>query len=192
MSTQAAISGNPYKNNGGTVIKGGSVTTTVGNPFTKSRTLMDNAVTTGYGAQVSLSSGSTGSSGNVGTFKALTSGTFGYNMVAGRYVMKRSCGYINGTANTLLLSGASDSAERHLNPALITTAVPYGSGATASYNLLTGVFTKGGGAGNRYSFAGTAPLDDAARPTYAVPGELTYKTGAKLPVQDEYKPKMSS
>ena len=185
MTTQAAVSGNPYKNNGGTVIKGGNATTTTGSPFTSNKSLIDMAVVTPYGSQIALSSGSTGSSGNVGTFKSLTSGTFAYRMVAGRYIMKRATAFVNGSASTFLTSGASESAERTMNPAVLETGRTLGSGATASFDVFTGTLTKGGNYGGSMSWG----TDNEARPTNAVPGELAYKTSAKLPVADEYAPK---
>jgi hypothetical protein len=180
MSTQAAVSGNTTKNNGGTIKKAGNANTTTG-PITVSRTLMQDAKATPYGAQVALSSGSAGSSGNLGTASALTN--FAYKMVAGRYIMKKNTSYVNGSANTLLTSCASDVGRRRSIHKLETTRV-YGSGYLTSWDYETGAITKGANKGQVASFGN----DHAARPTSAIPGELTYKTGAKLPVQDDYKP----
>lgn len=181
MSTQAAVSGNATKNNGGTVKKAGNANTTTG-PITSTRSLMDDARTTQYGSKVVLSSGSTGSSGNVGTFNALTN--FAYQMVAGRYIMKRNTSYVNGSSSTFLNSGAADAGFRRPIPKLETTR-QLGSGWLTSWSYETGAITKGSNAGNASSFGN----DDAARPSDATPGELSYKTGAKLPVQDEYAPR---
>ena len=190
---QAAISGNAYKNNGGTVKKAGSADT-VNGPITKSRTLMDDAVTTSYGSKVVLSSGSTGSSGNLGTASAFTN--FAYKMLPGYYIMKKNTQFVNGSANTLLTSCASSSAENTRNPAYLESTRTLGSGVTSSFNPFTGVFTKGGNAGGLTTFinpiGGGTAADSAARPTNAVPGELAYKTGAPLPVADEYAPKTAS
>lgn len=185
MSIQAAVSGNAYKNNGGTMKKAGSADVSAGQPVTKSRTLMDDAVAISYGSKVALSSGSTGSSGNVGTFKALTSGTFAYNMVADRYIMKKRTHYVNGVASTLLTSCASESAERYRNPSYLESTRTYGSGVSATYDIYSGTLTKGGNYGGSSSFG----QDHAARPTNAVPGELTYKTGKAGAIQDDYKPR---
>jgi len=182
MSTQAAVSGNATKNNGGTIKKAGSASTTTG-PITSSRTIMDDATKNGYGAKVVLSSGSTGSSGNLGTANAITN--FAYQMVAGRYVMKKANGFINGTASTLLNSCASNSAGRMRAIPFLETTRAMGSGYLTSWDYETGAITKGANAGAAVSFG----EDNAARPTDAVPGELQYKTGAKIPVQDEYKPR---
>jgi hypothetical protein len=186
MSTQAAVSGNTTKNNGGTIKKAGNANTTTG-PITVSRTLMQDAKATPYGAQVALSSGSAGSSGNVGTHNAITGGTFKYQMVAGRYIMKKNTSYVNGSANTLLTSCAGDVGIRRSIPKLENTRV-YGSGYLTSWDYETGAITKGANKGQVAAFGN----DVAARPTNAAPGALTYKTGAKLPVEDDYKPKYSS
>ena len=185
MSTQAAVSGQPYKNNGGVMKKAGSANTSAGQPITKSRTVMDDAVTTPYGSKVVLSSGSTGSSGNVGTFNAKT--TFAYQMVAGRYIMKRNTAYVNGVADAFLTSGASESSEKMRAIPYVESARSLGSGVSTSWNYVTGAITKGAGAGESRSFG----QDHAARPTNAVPGELVYKTGSQTYTdwQDDYKPK---
>lgn len=183
MSTQAVTSGAAV-NNGGTIKKAGNANTTTG-PITVSRTLMQDAVKTPYGASVALSSGSAGSSGNVGTANAFTN--FAYPMVAGRYIMKKNTSYVNGSANTLLTSCASDVGIRRSIPKLETTRV-LGSGYLTSWDYETGAITKGANAGEVASFGN----DVAARPTDAVPGALTYKTGAKLPVEDDYKPRTAN
>ena len=183
MSTQAVTSGSP-RNNGGTMKKAGN--TLAGSPITATRTLMDDASPGGlsYGTKVVLSSGSTGSSGNVGTANAITN--FAYQMVAGRYIMKKNTAYVNGTASTLLTSCASDvGGGGPVNPAYLETTRALGSGAITSWDYETGAITKGANAGAVVSFG----ADHAARETDAEPGELQYKTGAKLPVEDDYKPR---
>ena len=130
MSVQAAVTGQPYKNNGGVMKKAGSADTSAGQPITKSRTIMDDAVTTPYGSKVVLSSGSTGSSGNIGTFNAKT--TFAYKMVPGRYIMKKRTAYVNGVANDYLTSGASESSERMRAIPFIESARSLGSGVSTS------------------------------------------------------------
>jgi hypothetical protein len=184
MSVTTAVTGNAVKNNGGTMKKAGDANTTTG-PITNSRTLMQDAVKSPYGAKVALSSGSAGSSGNVGTHSAFTN--FAYEMVAGRYIMRKQCPYVNGSASTLLTSCASDVGIRRAIPKLETTRA-LGSGYLTSWDYETGAITKGANAGQETSFG----EDHAARPTNAVPGELQYKTGAKLPVEDDYKPRTAN
>lgn len=177
---QAAVSGNAYKNNGGCIKMAGAKASD--SPITASRSLMDDAVTTGYGSKVVLSSGSAGSSGNLGTFNAMT--TFAYPNQPGKYIIRKNTPYVNGSANTLLTSGASDVGIRRSIPKLETTRA-LGSGYLTSWDYETGAITKGANAGAEVSFGN----DEAARPTDATPGELTYKTGAKLPIEDDYKPR---
>ena len=191
MSSQAVTSGGPV-NNGATIKKAGNINTTTG-PVTVSRSLMDDAKTTQYGSKVVLSSGSTGSSGNIGTANAFTN--FAYQMVAGRYIMKKNTAYVNGSANTLLNSCAGDFGIRRPIPRLETTRA-MGSGVGTSWDYETGAITKGARAGEEINFidpmtagGATASTDAAANPTDAVPGELSYKTGAKLPTTDEYQPR---
>jgi len=186
MSIQAAVSGNSYKNNGGFIKKAGNKASD--SPITASRSLLEDGITTQYGSKVVLSSGSTGSSGNLGTFNAVT--TFAYPMQEGQYIIRKNTPYVNGTANTLLTSCASDVGIRRSIPKLETTR-SLGSGCLTSWDYETGAITKGANAGAEVEFkqSGGSLSDDAASPTDAVPGELTYKTGKKLPVNDEYKPR---
>lgn len=176
MATQAAITGNAYKNNGGVMKKAGNANTTTG-PITRSRTLMDDATAITYGSQVKQSS-------TVGTFSAMT--TFAYQMVAGRYIMKKNTPYVNGVANTLLTSCASDVSQSR-NPAVLERTRVLGSGYLTSWDYETGAITKGANAGQTTSFRS----DHAANPTNARPGELVYKTGSPTPTdwQDDYKPR---
>jgi len=178
MAQQAAVTGQPYKNVGGTVKKA----TTASGPITKVRTLLDDAVVTSYGTKVALSSGEGASSGNLGTFSSLTN--FAYKQVAGQYLIKKSNSYVNGVAHTLLNSCASSSSERMRAIPFMESARVYGSGVNTTWNYETGAITKDVNAGQSVSFG----TDHAARPTNAVPGELTYKTAAKLPVANDYKP----
>jgi hypothetical protein len=179
MAQQAAVTGQPYVNNGGTVKKA----TAASGPITKVRTLLNDARTTSYGSKVALSSGAAASSGNLGTFSSMT--TFAYKQVAGRYIMKKNTGYVNGVANTLLTSCATSSSERMRSIPFLESTRVLGSGVNTTWNYETGAITKDVNAGQSVSFG----IDNEARPSNAVPGELAYKTGAKLPVADEYKPK---
>ncbi len=183
MAQKAAVTGQPYKNDGGTVKKGGAVVVDGTGPITKSRTLLQDAVTTPYGTKVSLASGLTGSSGNVGTFSAKTN--FAYKQGAREFLIKKGAQNVNGTANVFLTSCASSSSERMRSIAFIESARSLGSGALTSWDYETGAITKGAGAGESRSFG----VDHAARPTNAVPGELVYKSKGPGGVQTDYKPK---
>lgn len=181
---QAAVSGQPYKNDGGTVKKAGAANTTTG-PITKTRTLRDDALTTPYGQKVALSSGEAYSSGNLGTFNAKT--TFAYQQAKGQYLMKKYTQKVNGVADTYLSTCASSSSERMRAIPYLEAARSLGSGVSTSWNYETGAITKGNGAGESRSFG----QDHAARPTNAVPGELVYKTASQTYTdwQADYKPK---
>ena len=184
MATQTATGSGPTRNNGGTIVAAGNVNTTSG-PVKVDLSLQEQAVQDDeYGSKVVLSSGTSGSSGNLGTYTPVSAGTFAYQQVAGTYLMRRQSTTIGGVANTTLNSGASDYGTRK-NPLLLETTRTYGSGVTQSWNYVTGAITKGGNAGGLASFSN----DHAARPTAAIPGELVYMYGAIVPQQADYKPR---
>lgn len=183
MAEKAAVTGQPYKNDGGTIKKGGSVNVNIGGPITKSRSLVDDAFTTPYGSVVALSSGLAGSSGNMGTFNAKTK--FAYVQGKREFLIKKGAQNVNGTANVFTTSCGSSSSERMRSVAFLEGARSLGSGVSTVWDYETGRITKGTGAGELRTFG----ADHAARPTNAVPGELVYRTDAKLPVQDDYKPR---
>ena len=186
MAQQAAISGQPYKNDGATVKKGGSVAVTGVGPVTKSRTLMDDATPiVYYGSKVALSSGRVGSSGNLGTYSSKTN--FAYQQRPREFLVKKGAQSVNGTANVFTTSCASSSSERMRSIAFLEGARSYGSGVSTTWSYVTGAITKGVGAGEFRSFS----ADHAARPTNAVPGELVYKWAGEnySTWQQDYKPK---
>jgi len=113
--------------------------------------------------------------------KALSAGTFAYNN--SRPVAKKTSSTISGVANSVLKSGASDPNRRKsihkiesISTRKVATAIRAGN-----WNIYTGKFTSGPTVTND-SFGN----DNAASPTSNVPGELTYRTGAKVPVNDDY------
>lgn len=163
MSTQqvdgSAVTSTSTKNKGGSVVNGG--TTTV------------------------LDSVALGSAYVMGTLpidgtdtdKAISGGVFAYDNakpVAQRYT-------------TALQSGADVPGQIRsihklevLRTRRLTTAI-----RSNKYNRYTGAWD----AGFPVVAVDTLANDDAATPTRSVPGELTYKTGALVPVNDEYSPK---
>jgi hypothetical protein len=167
------VDGNPVttsstNNNGGSVLNGGSTT------------ILD-SVDLGYSdVGVFGSSVVDGSDAD----KALSAGTFSYNNQSP--IAKRVTESLSGVSNTYLQSGASVPGNvrsihsiQSVRTRRLTTAIRAGE-----WNIYSGKF-------------GTDPVvavdtftnDDAASPTRSVPGELTYKTGAPTPVQDDYKKK---
>ena len=184
MATQTATGAGSTRNNGGTIVAAGNVNTTSG-PVKVDLSLLEQAVDDDkYGSKVVLSSGTAGSSGNLGTAEPVSAGTFAYTQVAGAYVMRRQSTTIGGVANTTLNTGASDYGTRQ-NPLVLETTRTYGSGVTQSWNYVTGAITKGGNSGGTADFG----TDEAARPTNAIPGELVYMQGALVPNQADYKPR---
>jgi len=171
MSTQqvdgSTVTLTSTNNNGGSVVNGG--TTTV------------------------LDSVSLGSSYAMGTLpidgtdteKSVSAGDFAYDNA--RPVAQRYTTALAGVANTALQSGASVPDQIRsihklevLRTRRLTTAI-----RANKYNRYTGAFDGG------FPVVAVDSLsnDDAATPTRSVPGELTYKTGALVPVNDEYSPK---
>ena len=112
---------------------------------------------------------------------------------------------IAGTSDTTLRSGGSDYKNGVLAESLrrsihkVETAMRHLAVATAIragyWDIFNGVFTTAptntndsiGDVGGSTVTDGTA--DQAALPTYALPGELVYKEPAPLPIQDDYQAK---
>lgn len=127
------------------------------------------------------------------TDKAVSSGTFAYNNQ--KPVAKRYSTTINGTSNTVLQSGASvPSLVQSIHYIKVCTMGCSDGVRTRKltsairqnkFNEYTGEFD----AGYPVVSADNFSTDDAAQPSRAVPGELTYKTGAPNPVNDFYKEK---
>lgn len=107
-------------------------------------------------------------------------------MTAGEYVAKILGTQIAGTADTFLASGAAYTSGRQ----------PINFLESMKVAMLTGRSWTGGQDGppnytdtvseSTLDYTSAMGNDDAARPTDAVPGELTYRTGAATPTQDEY------
>tara|TARA_Y100000593_G_scaffold49662_3_gene93610 strand:- start:25106 stop:25753 length:648 start_codon:yes stop_codon:yes gene_type:complete len=139
----------------------------------------------------------------VGVAKAVSGGTLAFEANATQWIMKGGnvSTTIGGVANTVLAGGGSDyngafSTRDNINEINSTRVLGVGTFnalATPSTQI-TPNFTKGGTAGNAQNFVqaddgSTAASDNAAVPTRAVPGELTYNFGAPNPTTDEYKAK---
>lgn len=172
MATQqvngSAATASSTKNNGGSVVNGGT-------------TAILDSVDLGYSDV-----GVFGSAVTDGTDadKALSAGTFSYNNQ--RPVAKRVTTTVSGTSNTFLQSGASkpDNVRsihklETVRTRRLTTAIRAGE-----WNIYAGTFGV-----DPTVAVDTFATDEAATPTRSVPGELTYKTGAPVPVQDNYKAK---
>lgn len=201
MSTTTA-SGSGKRNNGGTVVNGGNVEGST-------KALGVNALATSIPNKGSLvvadtATGPIGYKDPHGVIAAKSAGTGGlaYTPAAGTNFIMLHAGdnasKINNSASTLL-SVAGGNNVGSINSNLVTTQV--GTYATKEFNVFavpsSGVFpglTNGTGAGSSSSYVQaddgtTSAIDDAARPTRSVPGELTYMFGGASPKLDTYKAK---
>ena len=197
------------KNDGGTVIHGGSNAAGV---MTKNISLADIADDFGesFGSKVVANDG-TGSAttdrAGVQTARGTGSGgtgTIGYNATATKWVVQGGnvTTTLNNAANTKLIGGAADSEGMDATRSNVTsnnkrkkigdTVIDILKNPTTTIN---GFVTSRTGAGDdvnmvRPSGAGDeAASDNEANTTRAVPGELTYMFGGKNPKQDQYKGK---
>lgn len=123
--------------------------------------------------------------------EAVTAGTFGFNNT--RPIAVRSTSTLSGVSNTALLSGAGVPVQvrgihkmETVRTYRLTTAIRAGY-----FNITTNEFTTPvtNAADNWYPGNTATQPDTAASPTRSVPGRLTYKTGALVPVNDTYAPK---
>jgi hypothetical protein len=203
MASTKANNSNPFKNDGGVVLQAGDV----------SENLTDLSVRSnleskpGYGSVVTVQTASApvDYTDPHGTIKAKSTGTFAYTPAPGTNFIMIGAGdnasNINGSGSTLLnIPGGSTG--QVINKNLKTTQL--GSYATRTFNVLavpsSGNFpglTRGTGAGTAVTYVATSgaypAVDDAASPTRAVPGELTYRFGAALPTRNvAYKAKDSN
>lgn len=203
-TTTAKAAGGVKKNNGGTVIGGGNVSAT--GPITQSLLVKDLNTNGIYGSKIVQSLATTDRFTDPdGLMKAKRSGTLAYfpNAQAGernfiiRGAGSTGAGKINNSSSTLLNSTGSEFAgvprykANHMigtqalgNPTWTYPVLP-GSGRTPG-------LTRGATLGSGYLFTsttdgGAAGSDEAINNTRTIPGELTYRTGAPLPVTSNFK-----
>lgn len=209
MATTTAKGSGSTVNNGGTVVAAG--TPSADSPITKVLNVNELATGSEYGSKVVANSGPTtiGYEDPAGVTTAKAGGTGGLayfpNAQAGErnFILKAagdSASKINNDASTLLTVPGSEYAGvgRETIHKIVSTR-RLGAYASTSFDLLavpsSGVvpgFTKGANAGDASNFVqmdgSTAATDDAASPTRAVPGELTYHFGGLgRPTTDDYK-----
>lgn len=190
MSIQKVNNSNPYKHNGGTIVKAGNADTTDG-PITSSVSEATLAFNSGYGSKA-VQAVSPTESGVLGTYKPISAASFGRKPVAGEYTVRILGTKVAGITNNILRSGASDVGLRRP----IAVFQGYNQNDITSWDYVTGAATKGGNAGARVLPSGVdgnvgPTVDHAANPTDAIPGELVYMTTGYLPTQDNYKPRTS-
>lgn len=129
------------------------------------------------------------------------------NQTADKWILRGVTTEIAGSGNDVLLSKGSDVGQDWDGIHENLSTYQLGSMADAEYDVLSRPantakstnYTKGTGAGTKYSFVAPSgagdvtATDDAATPTRAVPGELTYNFGELAePTTDEYKAKDSA
>lgn len=116
-------------------------------------------------------------------------GTHFASMSIDKWIMRRVTDEVaGGISNYVLRSGASDFQIRrsihkleHLYTRRVATAIRAGY-----WHIYEGRFTTEPTTADDVSTWGN---DHAATPSYAVPGELVYRDGSPIPVQNDYKPK---
>lgn len=194
MATTTAKGSGSTVNDGGTIVKAGNVA--AGSPVTKALGVSELADDFGasYGSRVIAQDGSA-NDGFVGVKKAQSGGSLAYSASSTEWVVRGGnvTSTLGGVANDVLVSAASDR-----NGATITDYVNEnlkvsrnGLYSDREFDVLAAPSTamvpgrtKGTGAGSTVTLSN----DDAAAPTRAVPGELTYHFGAGTgAVTDEYK-----
>lgn len=215
MATTTAKGSGSTVNDGGTVVAGG--TPASDSPITKNLNVNELATGSDYGSKVVANNGSEAPIGYkdpAGVTTANSGGTGGLayfpDARAGErnFIMKAagdSASKINNDSVSILnVPGAEyDGVGRETIHKTVSTR-RVGAYASASFDLLalpsSGVVpgrTKGANAGDASNFVqaddgSTAATDDAASPTRAVPGELTYHFGGLgRATTDEYKAKDS-
>lgn len=116
--------------------------------------------------------------------KAVSGGTFAHNHTNPISALVTT--ELAGLADTAIKNPGAKEAVRGINKfetdesALLTTAIRDGK-----FNRYTGAWDSGYPSGVTVSFS----QDDAAVPSGAVPGELTYMAGSVVPTNDEYAPR---
>ena len=116
--------------------------------------------------------------------KAISGGTFSHNHVQPISALVTT--ELAGVNTNVIKSPANDGVKRSINKVENNKSILFTTALRANkYNRVTGKWDNGYPAAQTISF----DSDEAANPTMSVPGELTYRTGAKVPVNDNYKKK---
>lgn len=116
--------------------------------------------------------------------KAVSAGSFAHNHV--KPISAFITTELAGVNTNVIKSPANDGVKRSINKVENNKSVLFTTALRANkYNRVTGKWDSGYPAAQTISFAS----DEAANPSLSVPGELTYRTGSKVPVNDNYKSK---
>lgn len=208
MATKTATGSGSTNNNGGTVINAGNYDPN--GPITNDLKLNELSVGGPYGSQVIKSEATsdeyTTPNGLIG---ALPSGTLAYSpeKAGDRNFIIRgagttSAGKINGESSTLMNSLGAEFAGVPRNKANTFTGAVRKGEVTWTYPMLPGSGlvpgrNRGSGVGEAYDFVSTtdnevSSNDRAISGTKAVPGSVTYRTGAPNPVTTNLKARDSA
>lgn len=169
---QTTVKAGAVKNDGSTILNAGNVAATTVNNL-PIRSAIYKSV---QGSHPVLAVSPT-SSGNLGTLKIKSNGAFG-KLTEGQYNVRLLGTTIGGVSTNVLKSGASDWGVRRPIHKLESGRRLH----ITSWNYATGAATYGGSRGASVSFG----TDDAANPTLAVPGALTFFTGKPVPSATNY------
>ena len=169
---QTTVKAGAVHNNGSTILNGGNVTS----PTTNNLTIRNSVYKSVYGSHPVLAV-QVASSGNLGTLKIKSTGSFG-KLTAGEYNVRLLGTTLAGVSTYVLRSGASDWGVRRPIAKLESGRRLH----ITSWNYATGAATFGGSRGASVSFG----TDYAARPSMAVPGKLTFFTGKLVPSATAY------
>lgn len=205
MATTTAKGSGQTVNNGGTVVNAGNVE--ANSKITK--VIGVNELNTGseYGSKVVAKTGTSQDYAGITTANPTSAGGLAYYPKAQEgernFILRAggdSCGKINNVSSTLLTVVGSEFGKRTVNKVHSTVGTRrLGSYSDSEFNVLARPSsamvpgrTKGTGAGSASNFVqmdgSTAAVDDAATPTRAVPGELTYHFGGLAqPTTGDYK-----
>lgn len=205
MATTTAKGSGSTVNDGGTIVNAGAIA--ADSRITK--VIGVNELNTGseYGSKVLAKTGTSQDYAGVTTANSSGTGGLAYypNAQEGErnFLLRAggdSCAKINNDSSTLLTVVGSEFGKRTVNEVHSTVGTRrIGAYSDTAFNVLARPSsamvpgrTKGTGAGNASNFVqmdgSTAATDDAATPTRAVPGELTYHFGGLAqPTTDEYK-----
>ena len=169
------ISGSGTRNRGGTVLNAGNVSRPYwDNLSLRTAALNATVLTTGPISGVAT--------GNV---KCYGPGTFTYQN-SDEFVIRGVSNKLSGVTTSIVRIPGSDYQRKSVHTFKSDTRWHI-----TGWNYVTGAPTYGG---SRGAAVYTKNMSDAnltngeALPTRAIPGELVYRTGAPLPVQDDYNP----
>ena len=167
-----AVSAQPYRNNGGTILKGGNGANTEFDSLTE----LSNANShKGYGS-VPFAPTGVNSSGNIGARLAKNGGTFALKMSEGQFIAMVMGTTINGSASNLMKIPAADYSQRRD----VNSFVSYQRLHITSWNAVTGAATKGAQNGTSVQASGidgtVGRNADTSYGTDAIPAKFVYLT----------------